>query len=138
MRKSKRASWIVFATVICVARAWPRRRAKAARAPAAQRCIRCSHSRTASKGAQSFSSYAPDELRAFAPQATSNAAAVLADRIEGLVSHLGLPTRLRSFDIGLPALADIAKLLRENYPAEVNDLGPDADRKLHALMLTLW
>jgi maleylacetate reductase len=79
-----------------------------------------------------------DKLRVFAPQAASNAAADLADRIESLVSHLGLPTRLRSFDIGLPALADIANLLRENYPAEVKDLGADADRNLDALLQALW
>ena len=83
-----------------------------------------------------------DKLRAFAPSDGSkdglSAAGALADRIESLTSHLGLPTRLRSFDIGTPALEEVANLLRDNYRTEVNDLGPDADRKLDALIQALW
>jgi hypothetical protein len=63
---------------------------------------------------------------------------VLADRIEALVSNLALPTRLRSFEIGLSTLAEIAALLRENYPNEVEDLGEGADRKLDDLLRSIW
>jgi maleylacetate reductase len=63
---------------------------------------------------------------------------VLADRIEALVSNLALPTRLRSFEIGLSTLPEIAALLRENYPNEVEDLGEGADRKLDDLLRSLW
>jgi maleylacetate reductase len=62
----------------------------------------------------------------------------LADRIEALVLHLALPTRLRSFEIGVSALPDISALLRENYPDEVRDLGEGADRKLDDLLKSLW
>ena len=63
---------------------------------------------------------------------------VLADRIEALVSNLALPMRLRSFEIGLSTLPEIAALLRENYPNEVEDLGEGADRKLDDLLRSLW
>ena len=63
---------------------------------------------------------------------------VLADRIEALVSNLALPTRLRSFEIGLSTLPEIAALLRENYPNEVEDLGEGADRKLDDLLRSIW
>ncbi|KJC60390.1 alcohol dehydrogenase [Bradyrhizobium sp. LTSPM299] len=79
-----------------------------------------------------------DKLRMFNSPGESNPGATLAAKIEGLVSHLGLPDRLRSFEMGLSALPEISDLLRANYKKEVADLGEDADRKLDALLKSLW
>jgi maleylacetate reductase len=78
------------------------------------------------------------KLRVFNSPGEPSPGSTLAARIESLVSHLGLPNRLRSFEIGLSALPEIADLLRANYKAEVSDLGEDADRKLDALLRSLW
>jgi maleylacetate reductase len=78
------------------------------------------------------------KLRIFNSPEESSPGSTLAARIESLVSHLGLPNRLRSFEIGLSALPEIADLLQTNYKAEVSDLGDDADRKLDALLRSLW
>jgi len=79
-----------------------------------------------------------NKLRVFNSPGEPNPGAALAARIESLVAHLGLPNRLRSFEIGLSALPEITDLLRANYQSEVADLGEDADRKLEALLLSLW
>lgn len=78
------------------------------------------------------------KLRVFNSPGEVDPGQALAARIENLVSHLGLPSRLRSFEIGLSALAEIADLLRTNYKGEVSDLGEDADRKLDDLLRSLW
>ncbi|MDH2384490.1 iron-containing alcohol dehydrogenase [Bradyrhizobium sp. CER78] len=79
-----------------------------------------------------------NKLQVFNSPGESNPGPALAARIENLVSYLGLPSHLRSFEIGLSALPEIADLLRANYKAEVADLGEDADRKLDALLRSLW
>lgn len=79
-----------------------------------------------------------NKLRIFNSPGESNPGPALAARIESLVSHLGLPNRLRSFEMGLSALPEIADLLRANYRNEVADLGEDPDRKLEALLRSLW
>lgn len=79
-----------------------------------------------------------DKLRVFNSPEERNPGSALAARIERLVSYLGLPNRLRSFEIGLSALPEVADLLRVNYQGEVADLGEDADRKLDALLRSLW
>jgi maleylacetate reductase len=78
------------------------------------------------------------KLRVFNASGETNPGSALAARIENLVSHLGLPNRLRSFEIGLSTLPEIADLLRTNYEEEVSDLGDGADRKLDALLRSLW
>jgi len=75
-----------------------------------------------------------EKLRTFEVQGEPS----LADRVEALVSHLALPTRLRSFEIGLSAISEIAALLRENYPNEVRDLGEGADQRLDDFLRSLW
>lgn len=79
-----------------------------------------------------------NKLRVFNSPGEPNPRPALAARIESLVSHLGLPNRLRSFEMGLSALPEITDLLRANYRSEVADLGEDADRKLEALLRSLW
>lgn len=79
-----------------------------------------------------------NKLRVFNSPGEPNPGPALAARIESLVSHLGLPNRLRSFEMGLSALPEITDLLRANYKSEVADLGEDADRKLEALLRSLW
>jgi|GEM_PF-263228 len=79
-----------------------------------------------------------DKLRVFEDRAGLQAGDLLADRIQALVSHLGLPSRLRAFDIDTTMLSEIANLLREHYAAEVADLGEDVDRKLDELLQNLW
>ncbi|MGY4156300.1 maleylacetate reductase [Bradyrhizobium sp. USDA 4461] len=79
-----------------------------------------------------------NKLRVFNSPGEPNPGPALATRIESLVAHLGLPSRLRSFEMGLSALPEIADLLRANYQSEVADLGEDADRKLDALLRSLW
>ncbi|NEU98637.1 iron-containing alcohol dehydrogenase [Bradyrhizobium sp. UFLA 03-164] len=78
------------------------------------------------------------KLQLFNAPGEANPGLALAARIERLVSCLGLPNRLRSFDIGLSALPEIADLLRTNYKREVADLGEDADRKLDTLLRSVW
>lgn len=79
-----------------------------------------------------------NKLRVFNSPGEPNPGPALAARIESLVSQLGLPNRLRSFEMGLSALPEITDLLRTNYSSEVADLGEDADRKLEALLRSLW
>jgi len=79
-----------------------------------------------------------DKLRVFEDSSGLQAGELVADRIESLVSHLGLPSRLRAFDIDIAVLSEIASLLRENYTSEVEDLGEDADHKLDGLLQSLW
>lgn len=78
------------------------------------------------------------KLKVFNAPGEVNPGPALAARIENLVSHLGLPNRLRSFEIGLSTLPEIADLLRTNYEGEVSDLGDDADSKLDTLLRSLW
>lgn len=65
-------------------------------------------------------------------------AASLADRIEAAVVALELPNRLGSLDVDRAVLPEIANLLRQNYPAEVGDLGEHAGTRLDALLESLW
>ncbi len=51
---------------------------------------------------------------------------------------LELPSRLGDVDFDRAKLPEIAALLRQNYPAEVGDLGEDAGTKLDALLESLW
>jgi len=75
-----------------------------------------------------------DKLEIFGSQG----AAQLADRIAGLVETLELPSRLRSLDFERGHLPEVAALLKQNYPAEVADLGDQAEAKLDALLEGLW
>lgn len=43
-------------------------------------------------------------------------ALALADRIEGIVGMLGLPSAIGSFDLPVQALPTVAALLEEHYP----------------------
>lgn len=79
-----------------------------------------------------------DRLEGFVPGHGPAAAALLADRIAGTVEHLGLPMRLRDFDLNHGLLPEIADLLQANYPAEVADLGQDSGPRLRALLEALW
>lgn len=67
-----------------------------------------------------------------------HAAALLADRIAGLVETLELPSRLRNLDFDRTRLPEVSALLKQNYPAEVGDLGEQADGKLDLLLESLW
>jgi maleylacetate reductase len=80
-----------------------------------------------------------DRLDVFATRKRDgSAAAMLADRIAGLVTHLGLPDRISAFDVDRTKLGAIAALLNKNYPDEVADLGSNAEAKLDALLGRLW
>ncbi|SPS00874.1 iron-containing alcohol dehydrogenase [Cupriavidus taiwanensis] len=65
-------------------------------------------------------------------------AAFLADRIEAAVDALQLPSRLRDLDFDRARLPEMAALLKQNYPAEVGDLGDNAGTRLDALLESLW
>jgi alcohol dehydrogenase class IV len=82
-----------------------------------------------------------DKLQIFTsarPDRGAGAANLLADRIASAVAQLGLPSRLRAFDVRKEQLPEIAQLLRTNYPAEVGDLGADAGARLGSLLEQLW
>lgn len=84
-----------------------------------------------------------DKLGIFVPNPSSatrgqNAAAQLADRIEGVVKSLGLPDRIGAFDLDIARLSEVARLLKQNYPNEVADLGNNASVKLDTLLESLW
>jgi maleylacetate reductase len=72
------------------------------------------------------------------PQGNESAAEQLANRIANLVTTLGLPNRISSFDVDKSQLAKVAALLRSNYPKEVDDLGSNASAKLDMLLESLW
>jgi len=75
----------------------------------------------------------------FASGRTSgSAAAYLADRLSGLVRSLELPSRLGILNFDKAKLAEVSALLKNNYPAEVADLGDGAGEKLDALLASLW
>ncbi|WP_447649203.1 iron-containing alcohol dehydrogenase [Pseudomonas abietaniphila] len=79
------------------------------------------------------------KLNAFVPRPNSPAAAEsLAFRIERLVTHLGLPSRIGEFDLDKSQLPKIVELLMDHYPNEVGDLGDDAANKLAVLLERLW
>ncbi|HSV78349.1 MAG TPA: iron-containing alcohol dehydrogenase [Ramlibacter sp.] len=78
-----------------------------------------------------------DKLEVFSARKGAAAAQDLADRIAGTVAALGLPCRLRDFDLEPAAVAQVAALLQENYPKEVADLGENAGRRLVALLESL-
>ncbi|MBZ7921489.1 iron-containing alcohol dehydrogenase [Ensifer adhaerens] len=65
-------------------------------------------------------------------------ALALADRIEGIVGMLGLPSAIGSFDLPVQALPTVAALLEEHYPHEVSDLGARAPEKLITLLRSIW
>lgn len=70
------------------------------------------------------------------------ASMALADRIATLVASLGLPTRLRDFDLSHGILAETAQLLKTHYPEELADLGAETDSDerqcLDTLLESLW
>ncbi|MGO4355196.1 iron-containing alcohol dehydrogenase [Rhizobium sp. RAF36] len=80
-----------------------------------------------------------DKLRIFngAPSG-GEAARRLASDIQEVVVRLGLPSRLRDLDIDHAELSSVSRLLVDNYPREVADLGDGADQKLSALLEGLW
>ncbi|WP_042877321.1 iron-containing alcohol dehydrogenase [Cupriavidus necator] len=80
-----------------------------------------------------------DKLQIFCRgRATSNAAALLADRISNAVEHLGLPHRLRSVDFDRAQLPRVAALLQQNYANEVGDLGDGNGATLNGFLESLW
>jgi hypothetical protein len=81
-----------------------------------------------------------DKLQIFSPGRRSSLAAAhhLADRISSAVAALGLPRRIGDFGMRKEQLMQVAEMLRESYPAEVGDLGADANAKLDALLESLW
>ena len=80
-----------------------------------------------------------DKLAGFVAEADQeNAAHVLADRIENAVVSLGLSNKISDFGLSKDNLPEVARLLRENYPNEVADLGDNADAKLDALLESIW
>jgi len=88
---------------------------------------------------QACADYYGSKLEAFcAPRGETTAAEQLAERIAGLVTHLGLPSRIGQFDLDKAQLGNIADLLMTHYPNEVNDLGSDAAIKLKKLLERLW
>jgi alcohol dehydrogenase class IV len=66
------------------------------------------------------------------------AATALANRIADVVDTLQLPSRLAAFDFDRAKLPEVAALLKQNYPAEVGDLGDHAGQKLDALLESMW
>ncbi|GAA4351875.1 iron-containing alcohol dehydrogenase [Variovorax defluvii] len=78
-----------------------------------------------------------DKLEALSPGG-AGAAERLADRIEGVVQALGLPSRVGDFDLDRAKLPEVSALLTHNYPEEVADLGADASARLDALLERLW
>ncbi|MBW9113905.1 iron-containing alcohol dehydrogenase [Rhizobium cauense] len=80
-----------------------------------------------------------EKLRVFNGRASGReAASVLSRDIGGVVSLLGLPSKLREVGFERKMLSQVAELLVENYPREVEDLGIDAHAKLAALLESLW
>jgi hypothetical protein len=79
-----------------------------------------------------------DKLEVFSRGRGPAAAADLADRIATTVAVLGLPDRIGAFGLDRRQRAQVAELLRTNYPAEVGDLGDSAGDKLDALLESLW
>jgi len=80
-----------------------------------------------------------DKFEIFASgRATDSAAAYLADRLSGVVRSLELPSRLGALDFDKAKLPVVSALLKNNYPAEVADLGDGAGEKLDALLESLW
>jgi maleylacetate reductase len=84
-----------------------------------------------------------DKLGIFAPSPSDtargeDAAAQLADRIASVVKSLGLPDRIGAFDLDIARLPEVARLLKQNYPNEVADLGNNASVKLDTLLESLW
>ncbi len=55
-----------------------------------------------------------------------------------VVTSLGLPSKLRDIDFERSRLSEVAELLVENYPREVDDLGPHARARLSTLLESLW
>ena len=68
----------------------------------------------------------------------ATAATSLANRIAHVVDALALPSRLAAFDFDRAKLSEVAALLKQNYPAEVGDLGDHAGQKLDALLESMW
>ena len=80
-----------------------------------------------------------DKLEIFgARSAHQDAATRLAGRIADVVTSLGLPDRIGAFDLDKAKLPEVARLLKQNYPNEVADLGNNASVKLDALLESLW
>jgi len=80
-----------------------------------------------------------EKLRIFNGQASGReAASVLSSDIAGVVTSLGLPSKLRDIGFDRSLLSHVAELLFENYPREVGDLGVDARAKLADLLESLW
>ena len=80
-----------------------------------------------------------DKLAGFvAAEDAENAAHALADRIENAVISLGLPNKISAFGLSKDNLPEVSRLLRENYPNEVADLGANAHEKLDALLESIW
>lgn len=67
-----------------------------------------------------------------------HAAVLLAERIAALVETLELPSRLRNLNFDRVRLPTVSALLKQNYPAEVGDLGERAEEKLDVLLESLW
>ena len=73
-----------------------------------------------------------------APADRDNAAHALANRIANAVTTLGLPDKIGAFGLSKDNLPEVSRLLRENYPNEVADLGENAHEKLDALLGAIW
>lgn len=66
------------------------------------------------------------------------AAAALSANIAKTVGVLGLPSTLREVSFNRSHLSQVAELLVENYPREVDDLGENSRGKLTTLLESLW
>jgi alcohol dehydrogenase class IV len=68
----------------------------------------------------------------------AKAASVLGREIAETVTMLGLPSKLKDIDFDKARLSEVSALLVENYPREVDDLGPEARAKLASVLESLW
>ncbi|GAC1046090.1 maleylacetate reductase [Rhizobium dioscoreae] len=88
---------------------------------------------------EACASFYGDKLRIFNAQAGGReAASALSSDISGIVTFLGLPSKLREIGFDRSLISNVAELLVENYPREVADLGVDARTKLSDLLESLW
>lgn len=88
---------------------------------------------------EACASFYGDKLKLFNGRASGReAASVLSSDIGGVVTFLGLPSKLREIGFERSLISHAAELLLENYPREVEDLGVDARVKLADLLESLW
>ncbi|MDX0436425.1 iron-containing alcohol dehydrogenase [Sinorhizobium medicae] len=85
------------------------------------------------------SAFYGEKLRIFNDAVSGvDAASRLSAEIEAVVLRLGLPNRLRDLKFDHDELPAVARLLVENYPREVADLGEGAAQRLANLLERLW